>query len=219
MLAAMSAEEDTGPRSDEGPFGSGWRRWAARRAKSVLARDLRVGVRGKVSGIARPLGPLVLAPFTKRPCVFWCAEIASRVEAKARGLAGLAGRTRLEWQVDLRDASSERYLVIDEVGGHIVVDPKNAVVDVRRTRIELPGRADADLGAFLLRHGFTPARLFAKDSPFTVFEAIVEVGAPAAAWGIVTEVADQMSLGYRDANIIVRRIASTRIDRAVVLGG
>ncbi len=219
MLGVMSDEDETGPASDAGPFGSGWRRWAARRAKAALARDLRIGIRGKVSGTARPIGPLLVAPFTKRPCVFWCAEVASQVEVPVRGLARLRARTKLVWQVDLRDASLDRYWVIDDVGGHVVVDPKNAVVDVRRTRVELPTRVDVELGAFLLRHGFTPAKLLAKDSPYSLFEAIVEPDAPAAAWGIVTEVADHMSLGYRDASIVVRRIASTRIDRAVVLGG
>jgi hypothetical protein len=211
------SKEEPGPASQDGPFGSGWRRSAARRAKAGLARELRVGVRGKVSGIARPIGPLLAAPFTQRPCVFWCVEIATRIEAPARGLARLTGKKELVWEVNMRDASTERYWIIDEVGDHVIVDPKNAVVDIERTTVDVPRRIDDALGAFLLRHGFTP-RLLGKDTPHVMFEAIVPPNGAASAWGIVTEFSDEVSLGYRDAKVVVRRIGSTRIDRAVILG-
>lgn len=118
------ASADDPPDSDSIPFGSSWRRWAARRAHASLAGDLELGFRGKVEGTAMAIGRTMRAPVSGRECVLWILDVA-------------------DVPYDLRDrrVSEASFFIVDASGERLLVETARAVIDVPRVRLVHEGRA------------------------------------------------------------------------------
>ena len=184
-------DDELGPLSrDDIPFGSSWRKWAARRATPTRVRELTIGQRGHVVGRALPWREPLVAPLSGRACLFWRVQIRRKDEL-------------------IVDAASElRFVLEDDAKDKLVVDPERAVVDVALRPIDEESLHPTDEGRRLLAHAAVGA--------MSCFEARIVEGVLAGAWGIVTAVATVHDAGYRDAPHTTKRIGSTPIDRAVV---
>lgn len=121
------ASADDPPDSDAIPFGSAWRRWAARRAYPSLVNDLEVGTRAKVEGAAMAIGGTLRAPVSGRECVAWVLDIA-----------GVPYRQRD------RRMSEASFFVSDATGERLLVETAHCVIDVSRVRLVHEGRQVAE---------------------------------------------------------------------------
>ena len=117
------ASADDPPDSDAIPFGSSWRRWAARKARAVLVEDLELGARGKVEGGAMAIGRTMRAPISGRECVLWVVDNADVPYAQRD-----------------RRVSEASFFVCDANGQRLLVETTRTVVDVPRVRLLHEGR-------------------------------------------------------------------------------
>ena len=157
-------------------------------APSFSLATLPEDTRGKITGIARPLAPLLEAPLTGRPCVHYHL----RIEQLRAGVA--------------RELASEQdavQFILEDRDHRAVIDPVHARISAgfdHWSKSRAAFDADPVQRSLLERHALVYRDWFWTDS-VRYREAIIEVDKPIAVVGIATREPDleATSVGlYRD---------------------
>src|SRR5262245_21737840 len=141
-----------------------WRvRRRHRRTVSIAITDLQDNQLGHITGRVSATAPLVTAPLTSRPCVYYALVVSLSHDRK--------------WHLLIDERCGAGFAITDRPG-RAIIDPSNAQLALCFDRIERTGWLDhtsLEQDAILARHGITSrGRLVTKSLRFR--EAIIEVG-------------------------------------------
>lgn len=169
-------------------------RRAFKQAKRVSIAEARSGEIVKIVGRVRPIGDLLRAPLTDRPCVFFEATVE---EYRSSGKSG-------SWVQIVRDTEAVDFLVEDGTGRALVQTVSMKVLPVKDTELRsgFLNDASAKLEAFLAKHGrSSQGWLFNKSLRYK--EGVFEPGETVSILGQVRWEHDpdpvEAGSGYRDS--------------------
>lgn len=218
---------------------------AAERAMPRRAKEVAAGERVRIDGTVEASEPVMVAPFTSEPSVYWHVRLMARRVIAGMNL-GINTPHPEVWTLALVLSSSESFWIMQEdgtrvlvdVSGHEDEDAEGAKEEDEPRRIDgqriddaliaiapmadvsdHPAVNDEDevLNPFLRRHDIMPIEEMGRSGNYRFLEARIVPGQRITAYGLVAELPTRESTAYRDAAHTVRRLVGTRSAPLVIV--